>query len=139
MRGEGWPLITPVPVDRQHKPVPDGSSTRPRVAADGSEEGAESRPGASTSQSSRVHSRIREARSRFVPLVVALAVAAVYAAAIGHWFHAGHSPREFVYVGQEFVQRSDASPAIRHGPVQPTSWTGFDGQFFYYIALDPRR
>ena len=25
-----------------------------------------------------------------------------------------------------------------HGPVQPTSWTGYDGQFFYYMALDPQ-
>jgi hypothetical protein len=83
-------------------------------------------------------SAIREARSRFLPLLVALAVAAIYAAAIAHWFLAGHSPRDFVYVGQAFITRSNASPAISQGPVKPTSWTGYDGQFFYYMALDPQ-
>jgi hypothetical protein len=83
--------------------------------------------------------RVREALAKFSPLLVGLAVAAIYAGSTAHWFHAGHSARDFVYVGQTFISRSDASQAIRQGPVQATSLSGFDGQFFYFIAMDPRR
>ncbi|MBJ7597917.1 MAG: hypothetical protein DLM67_01885 [Candidatus Nephthysia bennettiae] len=69
---------------------------------------------------------------------MALAVASVYGASLAKWFGASHSPREFVFVGQLFIERSDTSQVIKQGPVRPTSWTGFDGQFFYYIAMDPR-
>ena len=83
-------------------------------------------------------SRLREASGILAPVVVALVVAAIYGVSLAHWFRAGHSAGEFVHVGQAYFERGgDSSPAIRQGPVKPTSWTGYDGQFFYYIALDP--
>jgi hypothetical protein len=73
------------------------------------------------------------------PFVVGAAVLAIYAVWLAAWIHGGHSARENVYVGQTFISRSAASVAIRDGPVQATSPIGFDGQFYYYIATDPRR
>jgi hypothetical protein len=71
------------------------------------------------------------------PLLVAAAVCAVYLLSLGLWWGNGHSPRDFVHVGEHFINRSEASPAIRQGPVRPSSPDGFDGQFAYFIALDP--
>jgi hypothetical protein len=77
---------------------------------------------------------------RVQPLLVGSTVLLVYLVWFAIWLHAGHDARDFVYVGQVFYDRGgQASSAIHNGPVAPTSHMGFDGQFSYYIAMDPRR
>jgi hypothetical protein len=71
-------------------------------------------------------------------ILVALAVLAVHLAWLTAWLDAGHSARDLVHVGQLFIDRSTTSQAIRQGPVPASSYTGFDGQFYYLIAIDPR-
>ena len=78
------------------------------------------------------------------PLVVAGAVLAVYLAALGHWYQTGHSVRDLVFVGHLYLDGHNTragpeSPAIANGPVKATTPYGFDGQFYYFIALDPGR
>lgn len=68
---------------------------------------------------------------------MAAAVLAVYACWLIHWLETGHSPRDLVLVGEHFIGARGTSSAIRSGPVRATSPGGFDGQFFYYIAVDP--
>src|SRR6476646_4375370 len=71
------------------------------------------------------------------PLAVTLAVSAVWAV-----WTAGQIRREpvgaLVHVGQTFLdQGKGASETIdRHVTAGPR--TGYDGQFFYFMALDPR-
>jgi hypothetical protein len=81
--------------------------------------------------------------SRWRTLVVAGLVLAVYLAALGHWYRTGHSVRDFVFVGHLFVDNANRnggdSPAIVNGPVKATTSFGYDGQFYYFIALDPGR
>jgi hypothetical protein len=75
--------------------------------------------------------------------LVAGLVLAVYLAALGHWYRTGHSARDFVFVGHLYLDnhgtRGSESPAIDRGPVGATTPFGFDGQFYYFIALDPGR
>jgi hypothetical protein len=71
------------------------------------------------------------------PVSVALLVVALYGLWLGAWFHSGHSARDFVHVGAQFLAKSNASPAILNGPVRPDHPSGYDGQMFYYLALDP--
>ncbi len=77
------------------------------------------------------------------PFLVAGLVLAVYLAALGHWYRTGHSARDFVFVGHLYLDnhgtRGSESPAIDRGPVGATTPFGFDGQFYYFIALDPGR
>lgn len=54
-------------------------------------------------------------------------------------FRAGHDARDFVYIGQQFVRQGHSSSVIKLDPhynYLPGS-TGYDGQFAYFIALDP--
>jgi hypothetical protein len=78
------------------------------------------------------------ARVLVSPVVVALAVALVYGVWLAGWYASGHSARDFVFAGHQYLEASAASPAISDGPVKATSGTGYDGQFFYYIAMDPQ-
>jgi hypothetical protein len=71
------------------------------------------------------------------PVIVALLVLALYALWLGAWVRSGHSSRDFVHVGTHFLAQSNASPAILNGPVHPDHPFGYDGQTFYYLALDP--
>jgi hypothetical protein len=50
-----------------------------------------------------------------------------------------HDPRYFIDIGSRFVQQSHASEVIRYDPSfrYASDPTGYDGQFVYYIALDP--
>jgi hypothetical protein len=43
------------------------------------------------------------------------------------------------HVSLQFSRRSQVSAAISHLPASPAAGTGYDGQFFLYIALDPVR
>jgi hypothetical protein len=76
-------------------------------------------------------------------LLVAGLVLAVYLAALGHWYQNGHSVRDFVFVGHLYLDdhnpRNSQSPIIANGPVKATTPSGYDGQFYYFIALDPQR
>jgi hypothetical protein len=71
-------------------------------------------------------------------LPIALLVLAVHLAWLAAWLSDGHSARDLVHVGQLFIGRSTVSQAITRGPVPASSYTGFDGQFYYFMAIDPR-
>jgi hypothetical protein len=69
-------------------------------------------------------------------------VGAVVLVAYGFWllafFGSGHDPRDTIYIGRHFITQSQASQVIRLDPTYPNvSEIGYDGQFFYYLALDP--
>jgi hypothetical protein len=69
-------------------------------------------------------------------------VAAIVLVAYGFWlvafFGSGHDPRDMIYIGRHFIMQSQASQVIRLDPTYPNvSEIGYDGQFFYYLALDP--
>jgi hypothetical protein len=52
----------------------------------------------------------------------------------------GGDARDFVQIGTRYVAASQASPVIRLDPSYrgyPENGIGYDGQFAYYIALDP--
>jgi hypothetical protein len=62
----------------------------------------------------------------------------LYAILILALLASGHDPRDFVDEGRFFVTRAHSSPAIRIDPAyRGYDYIGYDGQFFYYIALDP--
>jgi hypothetical protein len=52
---------------------------------------------------------------------------------------AHHDPRDFIELGRRYIERSQVSQAIRVDPSYPNYLVGdgYDGQFSYYIALDP--
>lgn len=77
------------------------------------------------------------------PVAVVLGVYAVW---IGAFMAQGHDVRDFIRIGTLFVQRSHASPHIRFDPHyryppnhDAPNGVGYDGQFSYYMALDPTR
>jgi hypothetical protein len=51
----------------------------------------------------------------------------------------GHDPRDAVLLGRHFVQMSDGSSVIKFDPSYryPAGEIGYDGEFVYFIALDP--
>jgi hypothetical protein len=75
-------------------------------------------------------------RSPWSPALVVLV-------AYGWWlvaaFHAGHDARDFIVIGRHFVQQSHSSAVIKLDPHYdyPGGGTGYDGQFAYFVALDP--
>lgn len=84
------------------------------------------------------------ARARQPALVLrsSLLVASVVLVVNGLWvltyLATGHQARDFIHIGQEFITRNPTSPVIRfdstyHGYTR----VGYDGQFFYFMALDP--
>jgi hypothetical protein len=70
-------------------------------------------------------------------LLVSLAVLGIYAV----WTAVAlrHGPEKFIHIGRIFVSKSQASPAIssRATSYEYDGDIGFDGQFAYYIAVDP--
>ena len=76
---------------------------------------------------------------RSSPVAVAATVFVLYGGWVGlAHYHFHHRMTDFAFVGSQFVDRSSASRAIDadRGAVQ--SPLGYDGQFFLYIAQDPR-
>jgi hypothetical protein len=67
-------------------------------------------------------------------------VAAVVLLFYGAWLAVqvprSHDGRDFILLGRTFAQRHVAGSAIRVGPPYLNEF-GYDGQFYYYIALDP--
>jgi hypothetical protein len=52
-------------------------------------------------------------------------------------FHSGAQPRDLIHIS-DFVSKSHVSSVIKADPSYPTrNANGYDGQFFYYLALDP--
>lgn len=71
---------------------------------------------------------------------VAFVVAAIYAVWLAHVLPASHGGLDFIRIGRHFIGRSHASPVITVDPVYYRRFAqvnGYDGQFCYYIALDP--
>jgi len=58
---------------------------------------------------------------------------------IGLLGFARHDPRDFIEIGHRYIDRSHASAAIRVDPTYRNylPGDGYDGQFYYFIALDP--
>ena len=54
-------------------------------------------------------------------------------------FRAGHEARDFIFIGPQFVRQSHTSAVIKLDPRYHylPGTTGYDGQFAYFIALDP--
>jgi hypothetical protein len=71
------------------------------------------------------------------PVGVAVLVLVVYAA-IALTAASLHGSSSFVGVGTDFSTRSQASPVIS-SHLHPHAALGYDGQFNYFIALDPER
>ena len=51
----------------------------------------------------------------------------------------GHDPRDAILIGRHFVTQSHASSVIKLDPgySYPAGESGYDGEFVYFIALDP--
>src|SRR5690348_16603456 len=96
-----------------------------------------------TEQVERQAARVKHAEWvswRRSPWVVAGCVLAVYAVWIGAYLLGGHDIRDFINVGTRFLGQSNVSSAIRDDPTyryRSPDGIGYDGQFAYYIALDP--
>lgn len=84
----------------------------------------------------RPHRATTLARS---PWAVAGVVLALYGLCLAALWLGGHDPRDFIYIGRTYVQRSHASAVITIDPSYhyTANPVGYDGQFVYYIALDP--
>lgn len=85
------------------------------------------------------------ARQARRPVVIAAVVTAVYLGWVAVFFAAGHEVRDFVRIGVNFVTQSDRSSVIEFDPEYDypenrdpnRPGDGYDGQFYYYLALDP--
>jgi len=75
-------------------------------------------------------------RSAWAP---ALCVLLVYGAWLLGMFLSGHGARDFLYMGRKYVYEPNVKPLFKPDPRYPyiSSSSGYDGQFSYYIALDP--
>lgn len=74
------------------------------------------------------------------PWVVAGCVLAVYAAWIAAYLLGGHDIRDLAVIGTKQLQQSDASAVIHSATAHytPRDPKGYDGQYAYFIALDPQ-
>ena len=69
------------------------------------------------------------------PWAVAMTVAVVYAVLLVPGLI--HDPRQFALIGSKFLHQSATSTVIK--PSFPTkNTTGYDGQFYFFLALDPK-
>ena len=73
------------------------------------------------------------------PTSVAATVLFLYAIWLGIILPHSHDARDFINIGRDYILRGHGSPLIRVGPYAASLANpgGFDGQFAYYIALDP--
>ncbi|HWF74415.1 MAG TPA: hypothetical protein VG186_13790 [Solirubrobacteraceae bacterium] len=77
---------------------------------------------------------------------VAVAVLVFYALVVAVYLGAGGGVRDFINVSPHFIERGDTSSVISSPSVYDygahhlgQKATGYDGQFYYFIALDPTR
>jgi hypothetical protein len=76
--------------------------------------------------------------SRRGPLLVAAVVLAAWTAWVGVYLARHHTAMSFVHVGRRFALQSPRGAAIVAAAADPEATDrGFDGQFVYYIAVDP--
>lgn len=68
---------------------------------------------------------------------VALLVLAIYGLFLARSLGAGGDPRSFIIIGSNFIDRPGPSALIKPDPALHYTRVGYDGQFCYYIALDP--
>src|SRR5436190_6486113 len=85
--------------------------------------------------SSIVHRPVKP-RSTAPPLVAAIALLG-YLLIFYVFFNHYKDLRGFIWIGQNYVQKSHASSEIRLDPDYRYESGGYDGQFAYYLALDP--
>jgi hypothetical protein len=75
---------------------------------------------------------------RSSPVAVAAIAFAVYAGWVDHANdHLHHPMTDFAFIGRQFVDRSSTSRAIDADRAHIQSQSGYDGQFFLYIAQGP--
>jgi hypothetical protein len=54
------------------------------------------------------------------------------------FFRGHHDPRDFIHIENYYIHLSHVSPTIKVDPnYKGYLYSGYDGQFFYFIALDP--
>ncbi len=80
------------------------------------------------------------ARWRHSPWMVAGCVLAIYAVWIVAYLLGGHDIRDLAVIGTKQLQQSDASAVIHSATLHytPRDPKGYDGQYAYFIALDPQ-
>jgi len=71
------------------------------------------------------------------PWTVAALVLLLYSSWVAYEAHAGHDARDFIFLSKSFVQQSTVSSAIKVDPHYHYLSDGYDGQFSYFIAVDP--
>lgn len=64
-------------------------------------------------------------------------VLVIYVIYVVFTLEAGKSIYDYIVVGREFIEKSQVSPIIKVMPGQNYTQFGYDGQFCYFIALDP--
>ncbi len=81
------------------------------------------------------------------PVRVTVVVLAFHALWMAAFFATGHEVRDFIRIGPAVVRSSHVSTVIRYDPTYayPANHDishpglGYDGQYYYYVALDPAR
>ncbi len=68
---------------------------------------------------------------------VALLILAIYGLFLVRALGFGGDPRNFILIGSNFIDRPGPSVLIKPDPGYQYAKVGYDGQFCYYIALDP--
>jgi hypothetical protein len=71
------------------------------------------------------------------PAAIAATVVAVYVLWLAAVLHGGSHVHDFIHISPGYLTGSTASRAIVDGPVRPDGSAGYDGQFSYYLAVDP--
>ena len=71
------------------------------------------------------------------PWVPAVLVFAFYTAWTAIFLLHGHDARDFINIGSAWVHRGHGIAAIALDPRHQYARMGYDGQFYYFIALDP--
>ena len=73
------------------------------------------------------------------PWLVAVPVLLLYGIWIFAFYGPGRDPRDAILLGRHFVTMSHASAVIKYDPTYnyPAGEIGYDGEFVYFIALDP--
>ncbi len=80
----------------------------------------------------------RSSRAIRAPWVVAALVLLLSSSWVGYELHSGHDVHDFIFLDKSFVRQSHVSSAIKIDPhYHYLSSGGYDGQFSYFIAVDP--